>query len=127
MTTSEKRRYPRVSLKVDDGYFGNFILPDNSKLMASIVNLSGGGVNFSVTPQAVELLKAGDVLLLKHIAGAAQLSFLEDIKAEICWIKVLEDPGMVSVGCGFLAIAPPVQEQLSRFIDAERTVRGQYD
>ena len=90
MTTSEKRQYPRVALRVDDGYFGHFTLPDNNTLMASIVNLSGGGVNFFVPPRMAALVKSGDVLLLKNIAGAARLAFMADIKAEINWIKALE-------------------------------------
>ena len=123
----DMRQYPRVVLNIDDGYFGNFVLPDENNLMASIVNISAGGVNISAPSKVQAQIKEGDVLLLKNIAGAARLAFLEDIKAEIRWINAMGDPNIISVGCRFHELAQPVLDQMVKFVDAERMVRGQYD
>jgi hypothetical protein len=125
--SDEKRQYPRLVLGVEDGFFGNFILTDKNSLMASIVNISAGGVNFSAPAKVKEQISEGDVLLLKNIVGATQLSFLEGIQAEIRWIKAIGDPGNISVGCTLKSLSGPVLDQMIRFVDAERMVRGQYD
>ena len=127
MTTEEKRKYRRVTLKIEDGYFGNFKLPTEDIIIAPIVNLSAGGLNMSAPNNAKEKIKEGDILLLRSIAGGASLSFLSDIKAQIRWIKDLEVPGYVSVGCRFQDLPDAVHDQLIKFVDSERMTRGQYD
>ena len=127
MTVEEKRKYRRVTLKIEDGYFGNFKLPNEDIIIAPIVNLSAGGLNMSVPDKAKEKIREGDILSLRNIAGGASLSFLHDIKAQIRWIKDLKVPGYVSVGCRFQDLADTVHDQLIKFVDTERMTRGQYD
>jgi c-di-GMP-binding flagellar brake protein YcgR len=127
MTPEEKRKYPRVALKIEDGYFGNFKLKNEDIIIAPIVNLSAGGLNMSVPNQAKEKVKEGDTLLLQSIAGGANLAFLSDIAAEVRWVKDLQTPGYVSAGCRFKSLSGAVQEQLIKFVDSERMARGQYD
>jgi c-di-GMP-binding flagellar brake protein YcgR len=127
MTPEEKRKYPRVILKIEDGYFGNFKLPNADIIIAPIVNLSAGGLNMSVPDNAKDQIKEGDVLLLQSIAGGANLAFLSDIKAEIRWIKDLKTPGYVSVGCKFKELSEAVHDQLVKLVHSERMARGQYD
>lgn len=127
MTPEEKRKYPRVTLKIEDGYFGNFKLPNADIIIAPIVNLSAGGLNMSVPDNAKDQINEGDVLLLQSIAGGANLSFLSDIKAEIRWIKDLNTPGYVSAGCNFKDLSEEVREQLAKLVHGERMARGQYD
>lgn len=123
----EKRQYPRLVLSVEDGFFGSFILPDKNNLMVSIVNISAGGANFSAPAKVQAQINPGDILLLKNIIGATRLAFLEDIEAEIRWIKELGGPEGISVGCRFHELSGPVLEQMIKFVDSERMVRGQYD
>jgi len=123
----EKRQYPRLILSVEDGFFGNFILPDKNNLMVSIVNISAGGVNFSAPSKVQAQINQGDMLLLKNMAGATRLAFLEDLKAEIRWIKELGGPEGISVGCSFRDLFGAVLEQMIKFVDSERMVRGQYN
>lgn len=127
MTPEEKRKYPRVVLKIEDGYFGNFKLPNADIIIAPIVNLSAGGLNMSVPDKAKDQIGEGDVLLLQSIAGGANLSFLSDIKTEIRWIKDLNTPGYVSVGCNFKELSEAVRDQLAKLVHSERMARGQYD
>lgn len=127
MAPEEKRKYPRVILKIEDGYFGNFKLPSEDIIIAPIVNLSASGLNMSVPDNAKDQIKEGDILLLQSIAGGASLSFLADIKAEIRWIKDLKTPGYVSVGCSLKELSGAVHDQLANFVNSERIARGQYD
>ncbi len=125
MVTEERRKYPRLNLLVEDGYFGNFELK-NEKLIAPIINLSAGGLNIALQQPARDKIKEGDTLALLNISGGTNLKFLININAEIRWIKALNSPGYVSVGCKFLNLAGPVRQQIIQFVDTERMARGQY-
>ena len=126
MGPTEKRLYPRLTLKIEDGFFGQFKLPDGQSFSAAIVNLSAGGVNLGVPEKFRDKLKENDLMLLRNIIGGTRLAFLEDIKCEVRWIKAMERPAYVSVGCRFLDIADSVRQQLMKFVDTERMTRGQY-
>ncbi len=127
MTPEEKRKYPRVILKVEDGFFGNFKLTNADIIIAPIVNLSAGGLNMSVPDNAKDQIKEGDILLLQSIVGGTNLAFLSDIQAEIRWIKDLKTPGYVSAGCRFKELSDAVRDQVVKFVNSERMARGQYD
>ncbi len=126
MGVEEKRLYPRLSLKMDDGYFGQFVTSSGDKLTATIVNLSAGGINMAVSESASDKIQEGDNLLLKNIAGAANLSFMGEIKGEIRWIKKLDIPKYLSIGIRFTDISDDARQQLGDFVATERMARGQY-
>jgi c-di-GMP-binding flagellar brake protein YcgR len=127
MTREEKREHPRVTLKVEDGFFGNFKLTNADIIIAPLVNLSAGGLNMLVPDNAKDQINENDILLLQSIVGGTNLAFLNDIKAEIRWIKDLDTPGYVSVGCSLKELTDAVREQLINFVNSERMARGQYD
>lgn len=127
MAAVEKRRFPRLALNINDGYFANIHLEDHSVLAVSIVSLSAEGVNLVVTPEVAAHLAIGERLALRNIVGAVNLSFLSDITAEIRWMDALADPPHVSVGCRLHDMSPETRQQLMHFVDAERATRGQYD
>jgi len=127
MTIEEKRKYPRLDLRIDDGYFGNFKLANNETIAAPIVNISAGGLNMAAPESTRESIKTGDQLLLTSIAGGANFSFLSDVASEVRWVKQLDTPGYVSVGCRFQDLPEELSEQLKAFVASERMTRGQYD
>jgi c-di-GMP-binding flagellar brake protein YcgR len=127
MAPEENRKYPRVILEIEDGYFGNFKLPSANIIIAPIVNLSAGGLNMLVPNKAKDQIKEGDILLLQSIAGGTNIAFLTDINAKIRWIKDLKTPGYVSVGCSFKGLSDVVHDQLVKLVHSERMARGQYD
>ena len=127
MTIEEKRKYPRLNLRIDDGYFGNFKLANNETIAAPIVNISAGGLNMAAPESTKESIKTGDKVLLASIAGGTNFSFLSDVESEVRWVKQLETPGYVSVGCKFRNLPEELRNQLSVFVDSERMTRGQYD
>jgi c-di-GMP-binding flagellar brake protein YcgR len=126
MTIEEKRKYPRLALKIEDGYFGNFKLTNDEKLVGLLVNISAGGLNMAVPEKAGHQIKVGDHLLLLSIAGGANFAFLQQIEAEIRWINKSETPGYLAVGLEFMKLAEDVREQLAKFVSTERKTRGQY-
>lgn len=125
MSSDERRKFPRLVLAVEDGYFGNFKLPSDETLIAPILNISAGGLNMTVSNDAKTKFKEGDVLLLKSIAGGTQLAFLNDIQAEVRWIR--DESGKAHVGCEFGVISEDALQQLKKFVASERMTRGQYD
>ncbi len=127
MTIEEKRKYPRLKLRIDDGYFGNFKLANNETIAAPIVNISAGGLNLAAPESTRESIKTGDQMLLASIAGGANFSFLGDVVSEVRWVKQLDTPGYVSVGCEFQSLPDDLREQLNAFVESERMTRGQYD
>lgn len=126
MTIKEKRKFPRLNLRIDDGYFGNFKLTNDETMVAPIVNISAGGLNMAIPVNAKEIVKEGDQLLMSSIAGGTYLAFLSDVISVVRWVKSLGTPGYVSVGCKFINLTDELREQLSRFVDSERISRGQY-
>lgn len=127
MTIEEKRKYPRLALRIEDGYFGNFKLADDEKLVGPLVNISAGGLNLAAPEKVGHQIKVGDRLLLLSIAGGANFAFLEQIPAEIRWIDKSETPGYLAVGLEFMEMAEDVRGQLAMFVNSERKARGQYN
>lgn len=127
MTIEEKRKYPRLKLRIDDGYFGNFKLASDETIAAPIMNISAGGLNMAAPESAIESIKTGDHVLLTSIAGGTNFAFLSDVTSEVRWVKQLDTPGYVSVGCKFINLSEDLQNQLMAFVDSERKARGQYD
>jgi c-di-GMP-binding flagellar brake protein YcgR len=126
MTIEEKRKYPRLTLGIEDGYFGNFTLANDEKLVGLLVNISAGGLNLAVSEKSGHQIKVDDRLLMLSIAGGANFAFLQKIPAQIRWIDKSGTPGYLSVGLEFLEIAENVREQLAKFVGSERKARGQY-
>jgi c-di-GMP-binding flagellar brake protein YcgR len=127
MSIEEKRKYPRLSLGIEDGYFGNFKLSNDENLVGPLVNISAGGLNLAAPEKAGHQIKVGDRLLMLSIAGGANFAFLQKIPAEIRWIDKSETPGYLAVGLEFLEMSEDVREQLAKFVSSERKARGQYN
>lgn len=127
MITEEKRKYPRLALRIEDGYFGNFKLGNDEKLVGPIVNISAGGLNMAAPEKVAGRLNKGDELLLVSIAGGANFAFIQQISAQIRWIDKSDTPGYLSIGLEFMDLAEDVRNQMVKFISSERMSRGQYD
>jgi c-di-GMP-binding flagellar brake protein YcgR len=127
MASAEKRKFPRLALNLQDGYFGHFLMPDQSVLSGSIINISSGGLNMAAKMDEAEPLRQNDQLVLQQIVGTTNLSFLSEIGAEVRWIKSFDHPIYLFVGCRLYGMSAEVHQQLASFIDAERKARGQYD
>jgi c-di-GMP-binding flagellar brake protein YcgR len=127
MTFEEKRKYPRLTLNIEDGYFGNFKLVNDEKLVGPIVNISAGGLNMAVPEKSGDRIKVGDRLMLVSIAGGANFAFIQQVEAEIRWINKAETAGYLAVGLEFKELDVSVREQVAKFVSSERKTRGQYN
>lgn len=117
---------PRVTLQMEDGFFGNFELDNQASLVAPILNLSTGGLNIAIPKKSRNRLKSGDQLKLVCIVGTANLNFTSDIPAEIIAIEKQYRDSYMSADCKFLDLADETREQIIRLVDHERKLRGQY-
>lgn len=122
----ELRKYRRVALTVEDGYFGRFSLADEETLMAPILSLSAGGLHFALPKAKQGLIEVGSRMHLKQLVGTVQLSFLSDIYVEVRWKEKGDLPDYMFVGCELIDLSDALREQVIKFVDAERKTRGQY-
>ncbi len=122
----EKRKYRRVALTVEDGYFGTFHLGDEKNLVAPILSLSAGGLQFALPDAKQDMVEVGQRMHLKQISGTIQLNFLSDLSIEVRWKETAETPGYFSIGCEILDLSDSLRDQVIKFVDSERKTRGQY-
>lgn len=124
--SEEKRKYRRVALEVEDGYFGTFRLENEKTFVAPILSLSAGGLQFALPKENENILEVGSKLHLRQISGGVNLSFLSDIDVEVRWKEALQIPEYVSIGCELMDLPDSLRDQVIKFVDVERRARGQY-
>jgi c-di-GMP-binding flagellar brake protein YcgR len=122
----EKRRFRRLALTMEDGFFGTFQITDGETLVVPILSLSAGGLHFALPAVKEDLVKEGTRMHLKKLIGTVKLSFLNDISIEARWKEKANTPDYMFVGCKLLDLSESVQKQVIEFVDKERKVRGQY-
>jgi c-di-GMP-binding flagellar brake protein YcgR len=125
--TNDSRIFKRVEFEADDAIFGDFILPSQEPILWTIVNLGAGGFNLAIPQEDAVKVKAEDVVQLKRIIGTENLEFLGSAEADIKWLKEQSELELVLAGCEFRNLSEPVIQQIIKFVDSERMVRGQYD
>jgi hypothetical protein len=122
----EKRKFRRLALNMEDGFFGTFQLAGGETLVAPILSLSAGGLHFALPAAKENLVEDGARMRLKKLIGTVKLSFLGDIDVEICWKEKANTPDYLYVGCKLLDLSDSLREQVIKFVDMERKTRGQY-
>lgn len=115
-----RRRYKRVFYSVEDRMIGFFLLPDKEQemLVAQIMNVSVGGLHFTIKRNEIFSLRIGDRLILTKVMGNSPLRIVSDIEIEIKW--VLDHPMMkhVGFGCEFHQLPDNIRLHISHFIEA---------
>ena len=124
--SEEQRKYRRVALTVEDGYFGTFHLGNEKTLVAPILSLSAGGLQFALPKAKEDQIEEGQRIHLKQLSGTVQLNFLSDLNVEVRWKRPGETPEYLSVGCEIIDLSDSLRDQVIKFVDSERKVRGQY-
>jgi c-di-GMP-binding flagellar brake protein YcgR len=117
---------PKVTLQMEDGFFGNFQFDNQASLVAPILTLSTGGLNIAIPKKTCNLLKNGVHLKLICINGTANLNFISDIPSEIIAIEKQYHENYMSADCKFLDLEENTRQQIIRLVDHERKMRGQY-
>ena len=118
--SSERRQFNRALFTIDDGVIGILSVPELQKapITAYLLNLSVGGMYFTLRTEEKNKIKEGDHLVLIQIKGSASLKFLVNIDAEIRWILNYENFEHVGIGCKFLNIPESSRKQVGKFVDS---------
>lgn len=107
MDFENKREHPRVSFSVSDGIVARFLASeDNHELQtAYILNLSEGGLFFTLRKDQCNLLKEGDNLRFVEIKKWRTSHFLVNIQANVVWQGNMPEYESIGIGCKFSNIS----------------------
>ena len=113
-----KRKHERITYCIDDGIVGSFAIPAVQKeaITAYILNLSKGGLHFTLRKEDIGKLKEGDQLFFMEIKKWASFRYLVNIDAEIKWIDDDHSFPNIGLGCQFLKISQTSKEHISEFL-----------
>ncbi len=96
----EKRKHARIFFSQAEGVSGVFVFPDFQQVSftAPVLNISEGGLHFSIKREEVNAIENGSELILTELKNENGLLLDEAIKLEIRWL--LDYPTVNSVGFG---------------------------
>lgn len=116
----ERRCHKRVFYSAEDHMTGVFVFPgDHQKVLeANILNISVGGLHFTVERNKLIPLKIGDQLILKKIVGNAPFRIVYDFEIEIKWVLDYQRLKHVGFGCEFRNLPDGIYSQVSNFIES---------
>ena len=116
----ERRRYKRVFYSAEDQMIGFFVYPANKQniLEAHIMNVSVGGLHFTIKRNGMISPKMGDRLILTKLMGNSSLRIVSDIEIEIKWVLDYRLLKHVGFGCEFRNLPDMIRSQLSNFIES---------
>lgn len=120
-----QRKYPRVSFSVTDGIVARFLLSrDSTDLQtAYILNLSEGGLYFTLRNDQSTLVKTGDDLRFVEIKKWRTSHFLVNIQADVVWKGDIPEQNCVGVGCKFRNISDKNLKNIKELV-GERIIQG---
>jgi len=103
MDFENQRKYPRVSFTVSDGIVARFLASENNHELqtAYILNLSEGGLFFTLRKDQSNLIREGDNLRFVEIKKWRTHHFLVNIQANVVWQGNIPDYDSVGIGCKF--------------------------
>jgi c-di-GMP-binding flagellar brake protein YcgR len=116
----ERRRFERAIFSLEDEITGVLSFPEqqSKSVTVYIINLSAGGMQFTLNSDVDPQIEKGDRLVLIQIKAPYNLGFLLNIDVEIMWVL---NPAMlehVGVGCAFLNIPESSREQIDEFVES---------
>ena len=121
----DKRKNPRIIFSLDDGIVGSLIVPHVHKkpITAYILNLSLGGIYFTLRSDQSKDLNKGDIFSLTEIKQWGSENFVLNIDAEIKWKLDNKEMQYISLGCEFKKIPDTSKQNLVKFMEAKRSLR----
>jgi len=124
-----RRRYQRVIFSLEDGIICVFKPQLNSKKLtikaASVMNLSAGGIQFTVGKEDANAFHVGDRLIFTGFRGAQNMNFDEKIEMEIMWVLELQFLENTGIGCEFKNMSESLRSRIDQFVISEIKFRGQ--
>jgi hypothetical protein len=116
----ERRHCNRVFYVAEDRMVGFFVSPGNDQkiLEAHIMNVSVGGIHFTIKRDGMIPLKMGDRLILTKLMGNSPLRIVSDIETEIKWVLDNRLLKHIGIGCEFRNLPDIISSQLTKFIES---------
>ena len=82
------------------------------------MNISVGGLHFTIKRNELISLKIGDRLILTKLMGNSPLQIVSDIEVEIKWVLDYQLMKHVGFGCEFRNLSDMMRTQLSNFVES---------
>ncbi|MBI5592346.1 MAG: PilZ domain-containing protein [Deltaproteobacteria bacterium] len=116
----ERRCCKRVFYSAEDRMIGLFVFPGYKKkiLEAHVMNISVGGLHFTIKRKEMISLKTGDRLILTKLMGNSPLRIVTDVETEIKWVLDYRLMKHVGFGCEFRNLPDMIRSQLYSFIES---------
>lgn len=118
---SERRKHRRAYFSVRDNIIGHFRLLTEieNNFHAPILNLSRGGLHFTLNKKELVKPRSGDRLRLIKIEGEDLLEKVFDAELEIKWVLGHASLSQIGYGCKFITISPESLNCMIEFIDSK--------
>ncbi|MBF0102715.1 MAG: PilZ domain-containing protein [Desulfobacterales bacterium] len=119
MDLADKRRYIRIFFPVDLTIRGTITIPENldSKLDVRIMNLSEGGIGFTLNKNAYRKIYRGENLTLNEVSGYEPIHFLNNIELIIRWVLDEKDLEHYGLGGEFVDPNKELIQKIGIFVD----------
>ena len=119
LDVTNKRKYDRVYFSLAEEVTGVFVLSDISQgsFSASILNLSLGGVQFSLKREELNSLTEGSCLTLTQLKGVNGMLCDGAIPIKIRWVLDHPEVSNISLGCQFEDMSEDCFNKISLLID----------
>ena len=116
----ERRCCKRVFYSAEDRMIGVFVIPGNKRkiLEVHVMNVSVGGLHFTISRKETISLKTGDRLILTKLMGNSPLRIVSEIETKIKWVLDYRLMKHVGFGCEFLNLPDTIRSQISNFIES---------
>ena len=114
-----RRNYKRVFYTAENRMIGFFLFPDKEQeiVVAQIMNVSVGGLHFTIKRNEMLSLQIGDRLILTKVIGNSPLRMISNIEMEIKWVLDHQMMKHVGFGCEFHNLPEIIRSQISHFIE----------
>jgi c-di-GMP-binding flagellar brake protein YcgR len=117
----ERRQFRRVFFEKNNCIEAVFILHGihESAFSAKVMNMSAGGLHFTLSKSQDIRIRAGDQLILTEIRGTEFFKFFLNIKTRIVWVLDKDDMEYIGYGCEFADVHDIVKGHIIEFVDSE--------
>jgi c-di-GMP-binding flagellar brake protein YcgR len=115
----ERRQDKRALFTIENGILATFTVPGGKirTMTAYVLNLSIGGIFFTMRQEEVEKIIKGDRVIFLNIKFRKSHPFILNAEAEIVWRTGEPAREYSGVGCRFLNLSANSEEQIFRFIE----------
>ncbi len=120
LDNSGRRRYKRVFYSAEDKIVGFFSIPgdNNRSITANVMNMSIGGLHFTLKRDDNIRISQGDKIILHKVTGNIPFQFVANIEAEIKWVLDHHLMKHIGFGCEFVNLSDITKKQLQSLVES---------